>query len=54
LGAIVGLAGVGVHSIVDFGLHITVNALVFMALLAIISLAPIPKVSHVHVRRSQV
>ena len=54
LGAIVGLAGVGVHSIVDFGLHITVNALVFVALLAIISLAPIPKVSHLRVRRSQV
>jgi len=54
LGAIVGLAGVGVHSIVDFGLHITVNALVFMALLAIISLAPIPKASHLRVKRSQV
>jgi O-antigen ligase len=54
LGAIVGLAGVGVHSIVDFGLHITVNALVFMALLAIISLAPIPKVSHLRLRRSRV
>jgi O-antigen ligase len=53
LGAIVGLAGVGVHSIVDFGLHITVNALVFVALLAIISLPPIPKVSHHRVRRSQ-
>ena len=54
LGAIVGLAGVGVHSIVDFGLHITVNALVFMALLAIISLAPISRESHLRVRRSQV
>jgi O-antigen ligase len=53
LGAIVGLAGVGVHSIVDFGLHITVNALVFIALLAIISLAPIPRASHLRVRRSQ-
>lgn len=52
LGAIIGLAGVGVHSIVDFGLHITENALVFMALLAIISLAPIPKVRHLRVRRS--
>jgi len=27
-----------VHSVVDFGLHITVNALVLMALLAILSL----------------
>lgn len=53
LGAIVGLAGVGVHSIVDFGLHITVNALVFVALLAIISLPPIPRVSHLRFRRSQ-
>jgi O-antigen ligase len=42
LGAMVGVAGVGVHSIVDFGLHITINGLVFMAMLAIISLAPIP------------
>jgi O-antigen ligase len=38
MGAIIGLAGVGVHSIVDFGLHITINALVFVVLLAIISL----------------
>jgi O-antigen ligase len=38
MGAIIGLVGVGVHSIVDFGLHITVNALVFVVLLAIISL----------------
>ena len=38
LGAIVGLAGIAVHSVVDFGLHITVNALVLMALLAILSL----------------
>ena len=40
LGAIVGVAGVAVHSVVDFGLHITVNALVLMALLAILSLQP--------------
>ncbi len=38
LGAIIGLVGVGVHSIVEFGLHITINALVFVVLLAIISL----------------
>ena len=42
LGAIVGLTGVSVPSIVDFGLHITVNGLVFVALLAIISLDRIP------------
>jgi O-antigen ligase len=38
LGVIVAVAGVAVHSVVDFGLHITVNALVLMALLAILSL----------------
>ncbi len=38
LGAIIGIAGVGVHSIVDFGLHITINAVVFVVLLAILSL----------------
>ncbi len=41
LGAIVGVAGVAVHSVVDFGLHVTVNALVLMALLAILSLEPL-------------
>lgn len=34
-GALVALFGVAVHSLVDFGLHITINALVFVALLAI-------------------
>ena len=38
LGVIIGLVGVGVHSIVDFGLHITINALVFVVLAAILSL----------------
>ena len=38
LGAIIGLVGVGVHSIVDFGLHITINALVFVVLLAVLSM----------------
>ncbi len=37
-GAIIALVGVSVHSMVDFGLHITANALVFVALLAILSL----------------
>jgi O-antigen ligase len=37
-GAIVALIGVAVHSTVDFGLHITANALVFVALVAILSL----------------
>jgi O-antigen ligase len=42
LGAIIGVVGVGVHSIVDFGLHITINALVFVVLLAIVSLKIVP------------
>jgi O-antigen ligase len=35
LGALTGLFGVIVHSFVDFGLHITVNAVVFSVLIAI-------------------
>jgi len=52
LGAMVGLVGVGVHSLVDFGLHITANSLVFVALLAIISLEPLPRAVAARVRRS--
>jgi len=37
LGALVGIVGVGIHSLVDFGLHITVNALLFTILLSILS-----------------
>jgi O-antigen ligase len=40
-GAIISLTGVAVHSIFDYGLHITLNALVFVALLAILSLKPL-------------
>ncbi len=32
-GAVLGLAGVAAHSLVDFGLHITINALVFVTLI---------------------
>ena len=32
-GAVLGLAGVAAHSLVDFGLHIIVNAVVFMTLI---------------------
>jgi O-antigen ligase len=39
LGAIVSLTGIAVHSFVDFGLHITINALVFMAVLAMVAQA---------------
>jgi O-antigen ligase len=35
IGALTGIFGVAVHSSVDFGLHITINALVLMALLVI-------------------
>jgi O-antigen ligase len=35
LGAILGIVGVAVHSLVDFGLHILVNAIVFLALISI-------------------
>ena len=46
LGAIIGLVGVGVHSIVDFGLHITINALVFMVLVGIVSLKSFGSKTH--------
>jgi O-antigen ligase len=35
LGALAGLFGAGVHSLVDFGLHVTVNAVVFIVLVVI-------------------
>ncbi len=38
VGAAIGIAGIAVHSLVDFGLHITSNALVFVMLLALVSL----------------
>lgn len=39
-GAAVGIAGVAVHSLVDFGLHMMVNALVFTALIVIATSKP--------------
>lgn len=36
-GAILGIVGIAVHSLVEFGLHITVNAMVFMILMSILS-----------------
>ena len=46
LGSIIGLVGVGVHSIVDFGLHVTINALVFVVLVAFLSIRSLrPQVS---------
>lgn len=35
LGALTGLFGIAIHSLVDFGLHITINALIFTALIVI-------------------
>jgi len=34
-GAVIGIAGVAVHSLVDFGLHLMANALVFTILIMI-------------------
>ena len=39
-GASIGIAGVAVHSLVDFGLHIIVNALVFTTLIVIAASKP--------------
>ena len=36
VGAIVGIITVAIHSLVDFGLHISINAMVFAALLALV------------------
>ncbi len=41
VGGIIGILGVAVHSLVDFGLHMTGNALVFVMLLAILSMTPL-------------
>src|SRR6185503_614947 len=40
LGATIGIAGVAVHSLVDFGLHAVVNALVFTTLIVIATSKP--------------
>ena len=41
LGALTGIFGAGIHSFVDFGLHITINALVFCVLIGIVLLKDI-------------
>lgn len=38
IGALVGILTVAVHSLVDFGLHITINALVFTVLIALVAM----------------
>ncbi len=40
LGAILGIIGVAAHSLVDFGLHIMVNAIVFLSLVMIATVRP--------------
>ena len=35
MGALVGIFGVAIHSFVDFGLHMTINALVLFVLIVI-------------------
>jgi len=40
LGGLIGVAGIAVHSLVDFGLHLTINGLVLILLLTILSLDP--------------
>lgn len=39
LGAIVGILTVSIHSFVDFGLHVPINAVIFTALVALVSIA---------------
>jgi O-antigen ligase len=45
LGAIISVLGLAVHSLVDFGLHVTINALGFVILLGILSLKPLGNVA---------
>lgn len=52
LGAILGIVGIGVHSLVEFGLHTTVNALVFMILLSILSLERLDQRPEAQVHRT--
>lgn len=52
VGAIIGLVGIAVHSLVDFGLHMTSNALVFVMLLALLSLNKIDQRTAAQAHRS--
>jgi O-antigen ligase len=47
-GAVVGLCGVALHSLVDYGLHITLNVMVFMVLimLVIVKIPRVQEISH--------
>jgi O-antigen ligase len=52
IGATVGIVGVAVHSLVDFGLHMPANALVFVMLLAILGLNPLDQPVRAQAHRS--
>jgi O-antigen ligase len=52
VGAVIGIVGVGVHSLVEFGLHITCNAAVFVMLLAILSMNKIDQRPPLQAQRS--
>jgi O-antigen ligase len=54
LGALTGLCGVALHSFVDFGLHITANALVFTSLVVIATAHVCPRAMPRRVGRTQV
>jgi hypothetical protein len=45
-GALAGLSGIAVHSFVDYGLHVSINALIFMVLIVIATAHPIQVMSH--------
>lgn len=52
IGAVIGIVGVAVHSLVDFGLHMPANALVFVMLLAMLSLRRLDQPGQAQAHRS--
>ena len=52
LGAILGIVGVAAHSLVDFGLHIIVNAVVFLTLI-MMATTRLEGLSHAKAQRSK-
>ena len=46
IGALAGIFAVAIHSIVDFGLHITINALLFVTLMVIATVTIPPTAIH--------